>query len=474
MTHRSPRGRWHRATSSPCASSSALPPRGRSRRLDRGHARDGDGEPVPRAWLAEAPRIFARDDDGPRAKDFAAVGELAEASALAMHASAIAAGLVYWTGATLEALAAVRALRARGTPAFATIDAGPHVKVLCRPEDAALAGTWMRAVPGVLRVIEARRARAPTWFASRRRRREGRSRRASSSSRGLRRPRGGAGARRRGRPVRGRRHVHALPLCVARDPRRDRRRARPGARSALAPPGRTRSSASGRAPRRWSRRWGRARRTAGRTSRDPRVRKAIFLAARRAHAEAQGGGSGVDIAASTYGGALRYGMVPADDPLTTRVDLPAGLVLGVFWCGRSARTSELSRRVTGLAEKDRDAFARCIDAHRRVRPGGARGLSQPRDADRSSPPGKRTPARSPRSGAPPTRRSSRPHSRSSPSSPSARRRRFIRPGRAAATSPSGSASAPPSSDFLPTRDRAGMLPLDLRHRSRGRATNGGD
>ena len=37
---------------------------------------------------------------------------------------------------------------------FATIDAGPHVKVLVRPEDAALAGTWMRAVPGVLRVIE--------------------------------------------------------------------------------------------------------------------------------------------------------------------------------------------------------------------------------------------------------------------------------------------------------------------------------
>jgi hypothetical protein len=28
------------------------------------------------------------------------------------------------------------------------------MKVLVRPEDAALAGTWMRAVPGVLRVIE--------------------------------------------------------------------------------------------------------------------------------------------------------------------------------------------------------------------------------------------------------------------------------------------------------------------------------
>jgi phosphomevalonate kinase len=92
------------------------------------------------------------------------------------------------------------------------------------------------------------------------------------------------------------------------------------------------------------------------------VRKEIFLAARRAHAEAQGGGSGVDIAASTYGGALLYGMVPTDDRLITRVDLPADLVLAVFWSGRSARTSELIGRVRGLAEKDRDAFARCIDA----------------------------------------------------------------------------------------------------------------
>jgi phosphomevalonate kinase len=92
------------------------------------------------------------------------------------------------------------------------------------------------------------------------------------------------------------------------------------------------------------------------------VRREIFLAARRAHAEAQGGGSGVDIAASTYGGALLYDMVPADDPAIARIDLPGELALAVFWSGRSARTSELIARVRGLAEKDRDAFARCIDA----------------------------------------------------------------------------------------------------------------
>ena len=50
-----------------------------------------------------------------------------------MHASAMAAdpAIIYWNPATLAAIARVRALRARGTPAFFTIDAGPHVKALC-------------------------------------------------------------------------------------------------------------------------------------------------------------------------------------------------------------------------------------------------------------------------------------------------------------------------------------------------------
>ena len=110
--------------------------------------------PYHEAWLEEGPRIFRAMKIALLARDFTAVGELAERSALAMHANAIAAGILYWSGVTIEALAAVRALRARGTPAYATIDAGPHVKVIVRPDDAALAGTWMRAVPGVLRVIE--------------------------------------------------------------------------------------------------------------------------------------------------------------------------------------------------------------------------------------------------------------------------------------------------------------------------------
>ena len=112
--------------------------------------------PYARAWLEEAPRLHVRLRDALLARDFAVVGALAEASALAMHASAIAAGVVYWNGATLEALAAVRLLRADGVAAFASIDAGPHVKVLTLAPDAARVKAAMQQAPGVLRIIEAR------------------------------------------------------------------------------------------------------------------------------------------------------------------------------------------------------------------------------------------------------------------------------------------------------------------------------
>jgi diphosphomevalonate decarboxylase len=112
--------------------------------------------PYAQAWLEEAPRIHARLREALLARDFVAVGQLAEASAFAMHACAIAAGVTYWTGATLDALAAVRSLRAAGTQAFATMDAGPHVKVLARASEAARVRDAMRSAPGVERVIEAR------------------------------------------------------------------------------------------------------------------------------------------------------------------------------------------------------------------------------------------------------------------------------------------------------------------------------
>ncbi len=111
--------------------------------------------PLYPAWVAGADADLAEARAAIRARDLEALGQLAEHSALKMHAVGLAARppLLYWRGATVECVHRVWALRAEGTPAFATIDAGPQVKVLCEPGDAAVVAAALAAVPGVERVV---------------------------------------------------------------------------------------------------------------------------------------------------------------------------------------------------------------------------------------------------------------------------------------------------------------------------------
>jgi diphosphomevalonate decarboxylase len=113
--------------------------------------------PLYDAWVALVPRDLAAAEDAVKMGDLSALGTIAEANALAMHASAIAArpAIIYWQPATLAALAEVRALRAAGRSAWATMDAGPHVKVLTSAEDAAEVAVTMAAVPGITAVTVA-------------------------------------------------------------------------------------------------------------------------------------------------------------------------------------------------------------------------------------------------------------------------------------------------------------------------------
>jgi phosphomevalonate kinase len=89
---------------------------------------------------------------------------------------------------------------------------------------------------------------------------------------------------------------------------------------------------------------------------DERVRSALFERARIAHANAQAGGSGVDVAASVYGGVLEY--VPG---VSKRRSLPAGTRIHVFACGTSARTSELRGQVDRFAALSPASHRTCID-----------------------------------------------------------------------------------------------------------------
>jgi len=107
------------------------------------------------AWVEGAEADLAAARAAIRARDLEALGLVAEHSALKMHAVGLAArpALLYWRGATVECVHAVWALRAAGTAAFFTIDAGPQVKVLCLPADAARVAAALHALPGVERVL---------------------------------------------------------------------------------------------------------------------------------------------------------------------------------------------------------------------------------------------------------------------------------------------------------------------------------
>ncbi|MDD9967133.1 MAG: diphosphomevalonate decarboxylase [Myxococcales bacterium] len=110
------------------------------------------------AWLAAAPGLNDEVRAGLASRDLQRLGRAMEQSTLAMHASAIAAdpGLFYFQPATLEVWMAVRHLRdEHGISAFATADAGPHVKVLCRRSEAPEVERLLGEVPGVLRTLRA-------------------------------------------------------------------------------------------------------------------------------------------------------------------------------------------------------------------------------------------------------------------------------------------------------------------------------
>ena len=94
--------------------------------------------PFYKAWVDTAAADVEAAKDAIYDRDLDTLGRVMEHSTLKMHGCMMAAqpALVYWKPATVAVLDEVRALRASGISAWATMDAGPQVKVLCRREDA--------------------------------------------------------------------------------------------------------------------------------------------------------------------------------------------------------------------------------------------------------------------------------------------------------------------------------------------------
>jgi len=106
---------------------------------------------------------------------------------------------------------------------------------------------------------------------------------------------------------------------------------------------------------------------------DAGLRKRLFVRGLEAHRAAQGGGSGVDVAASTFGGTLVYRLTEAD-PEVTPVALPADLCIEVWTCPTSASTRELLAAVARLGETSPGEHQKWLGAQAAAAHAAARSL----------------------------------------------------------------------------------------------------
>lgn len=90
--------------------------------------------PYFEAWTAACEVACPQMADALAAGDFERIGTLAERNALMMHATNMAANppFMYFEPATIATLQYAADLRAQGIPVYATMDAGPNVKLLCQ------------------------------------------------------------------------------------------------------------------------------------------------------------------------------------------------------------------------------------------------------------------------------------------------------------------------------------------------------
>ena len=89
------------------------------------------------SWVAAHPGDLADARAAVVDKDLERLGVVMERSTMRMHACMLATDppLIYWNERTLAVVHHVLELRKAGIGAWYTMDAGPHVKILCAPAD---------------------------------------------------------------------------------------------------------------------------------------------------------------------------------------------------------------------------------------------------------------------------------------------------------------------------------------------------
>ena len=114
--------------------------------------------PFYSGWLTQVEQDLETALDAIKTRDLEKLGTVAEANALAMHGTMMGARppIVYWRHETMEVLEAIWTLRKKGLHAYATIDAGPNVKVLTSIENEGKLLAHLKGMACVQEVIACR------------------------------------------------------------------------------------------------------------------------------------------------------------------------------------------------------------------------------------------------------------------------------------------------------------------------------
>ena len=105
-------------------------------------------------WLATHAKDLEEATRAAMEGDFKTLGELTEHSTLKMHACMLAAkpGFWYFEPLTIAVMNKVKALRNDGVNCYFTMDAGPHVKVLCKAQHAEDIAKSFKKIKGIVRI----------------------------------------------------------------------------------------------------------------------------------------------------------------------------------------------------------------------------------------------------------------------------------------------------------------------------------
>ncbi len=116
-----------------------------------GMERTRQTSPYYQAWVDSHEADLDEAEKAVQQKDLSRLGELMEHSTFKMHSVMWSARppLRYVKGTSLEALDQVESIRQAGIQAWATMDAGPHVKVLCFQKDIAYISEQLKKVKGL-------------------------------------------------------------------------------------------------------------------------------------------------------------------------------------------------------------------------------------------------------------------------------------------------------------------------------------